>query len=176
MQKSSCDFFKTKVLVIQSVSLLNCLSSKASLPPRPPGVFGRKKACGAGSQALGPPRQEHWFSVSLTSFFSCLGPSFHTHEMGGETLGDHGCRDSFPRAGTTMIPVGNDFRSYRPGRKQLNKKGNGFSILLFALRLHIKEKASCWCLYDKSLCTCSFTPQLSAYLRTRLRQAGIAII
>lgn len=128
----------------------SCLSSKSQTSSEAYwGVWW--KARGAGSQALGPSRLEPWVSGSFSQvFFSCSGHSFHTHEMGGETVGDCGCRETSPRAGTTVIPVGNDFRGHRPKRKQLNKKGNGFSILLLSFRLHNKEKSSCWCLYDNS--------------------------
>lgn len=87
-----------------------------------------------------------------TSFFSYLGHGFHIDEMGGETVGDFDSINTSPRVDTKPCrsSVGDDFRNQTLQRKEFNKMGDHFSILLSCFGLHVQEKFPCWCMCGNS--------------------------
>lgn len=100
------------------------------------------------------------------SFFSCLGHTFPIYEWVGRWW-ETRCINISQRVGTTIIPMGNDFRNHKPKRKQLDKKGNHFSILLLSWDYTSKTNSHVGACMSTAPYACSFPPWVRTYLGMR---------
>lgn len=122
MQKSGWNFFKTKSLDDSELVFVHLVYLlKPNLLTRSTGMSSRRHIQ-PGIRHWVSTHFNHWCTVGFgTSFFLCLGHSFHICEMGGETVGDFDSISTFQRVGTkqcrSIIPWGDDFRNHRPKRK-----------------------------------------------------------